>query len=77
MQKVKGGKMGEEENEQLTEEQIKLFRQHFDNFDLHQEGAIRRSELGTVLRACGQIPTEGWLHERMKVKKKLLCLMFY
>ena len=57
----------EEEQEQLTEEQIKIFRQHFDNFDLKQQGAIDASDLGTVLRACGQIPTEGWLKERMKV----------
>ena len=57
----------EEENEQLTEEQLKNFRQHFDNFDRKQEGAIQSIDLATVLRACGQIPTEGWLKERMKV----------
>ena len=69
--------MSEEEQDQpLTEEQIKLFRQHFDNFDLKQEGAIHRSDLGTVLRACGQIPTEGWLKERMKVKITQLVFSF-
>ena len=68
----------EEERERLTEEQINTFRSHFETFDIKQEGAIQSSDLGTVLRACGQIPTEGWLKERMKVKPKLSysCIIY-
>ena len=56
-----------EDLDKLTESQIKKFREQFDNFDTKREGAIQSSVLGTVLRACGQIPTQGWLKERIKV----------
>lgn len=51
----------------LTDSQVTEFRKHFDAFDYRKEGAILTVDLGTVLRACGQIPTEGWIKERMKV----------
>ncbi|CAK8678650.1 uncharacterized protein LOC143471326 [Clavelina lepadiformis] len=56
-----------EESIPLSEEQLAVYKTHFDNFDLKQEGAIKATDLGTVLRACGQVPSEGWLKERMKV----------
>jgi len=52
--------------EKITEEQRNIFRQKFDSFDEKRDGQIATSDLGNVLRACGQIPTEGWLNERVK-----------
>nr|XP_002125307.1 calmodulin-2/4-like [Ciona intestinalis] len=51
----------------FTDAQVEQFRHHFANFDFKQEGAIATADLGSVLRACGQVPTEGWLKERRNV----------
>lgn len=53
--------------EELSDEQMTTFRRHFDSFDFRKEGSILTTDLGTVLRACGQVPTEAWIRERIKV----------
>ncbi|XP_039268686.2 calmodulin-like [Styela clava] len=55
------------ELDELTDDQLAEFKKQFDNFDFRKEGAIMTSDLGTVLRACGHVPTEAWLRERSKV----------
>ena len=57
----------------ISEDQRNVFREKFDSFDERRDGQIATSDLGNVLRACGQIPTEGWLNERVKVRNNL-CL---
>jgi len=55
------------DNQPFTDQQISEFRQHFKNHDFKHMGAVQREDLGNLLRACGQVPTEGWIKERMKV----------
>ena len=47
--------------ESLTEEQIGSFQDAFFQFDLDHDGVINAKELGPVLRAIGQNPTEAEL----------------
>lgn len=54
--------------EELSDQQMSEFRRHFDSFDFRKEGVIMTADLGTVLRACGQVPTESWIRERIKVQ---------
>lgn len=49
--------------EQLTEDQIAEFKEAFALFDKDGDGAITTKELGTVMRALGQNPTELELQE--------------
>merc|ERR1711959_51594 len=44
---------------QFTDEQIAKYKKNFRLFDKEQKGKIPTSEMATVLRACGQIPTEA------------------
>ena len=45
----------------LTEEQIGAFQDAFFQFDTDHDGVINAKELGPVLRAIGQNPTEAEL----------------
>ena len=47
--------------ENLTEEQIGAFQDAFFQFDTDHDGVINAKELGPVLRAIGQNPTEAEL----------------
>lgn len=45
-------------SDKLTEEQVAEFREAFKIFDKDGDGKIDRTELGTVMRALGQNPTQ-------------------
>ncbi|KAK9461727.1 calmodulin [Lipomyces oligophaga] len=47
--------------DQLTEEQIKDFKEAFALFDRDGDGQITTKELGTVMRSLGQNPSEAEL----------------
>ena len=47
----------------LTEEQIGAFQDAFFQFDTDHDGVINAKELGPVLRAIGQNPTEAELQD--------------
>ncbi|XP_075591055.1 uncharacterized protein LOC142597941 [Dermatophagoides farinae] len=49
----------------LTNEQIAEFREAFTLFDVTGTGSISTKDLGTVMRALGQCPTEAELNELM------------
>mmetsp|Transcript_5517 Transcript_5517/g.12983 ORF Transcript_5517/g.12983 Transcript_5517/m.12983 type:complete len:154 (+) Transcript_5517:61-522(+) len=51
---------------QLTEEQIAEFKEAFSLFDKDGDGTISTKELGTVMRALGQNPTEADLQDMIK-----------
>ena len=48
-------------DEQLTDKQVAEFKEAFSIFDLNGDGLITVEELGTVMRALGQNPTEAEL----------------
>ncbi|XP_060592824.1 neo-calmodulin-like [Ruditapes philippinarum] len=47
----------------FTEEQLEEFKETFSLFDKEGDGSISIKELGTVLRALGQHPTEADLND--------------
>ncbi|XP_026462100.1 calmodulin-like [Ctenocephalides felis] len=47
--------------ENMTDEQIAEFREAFALYDKDGDGAISAAELGTVMRALGQTPSEAEL----------------
>jgi calmodulin len=49
--------------EKLTEQQIAEFKEAFNLFDKDGDGAISVKELGTVMRALGNNPTESELQD--------------
>merc|ERR1712226_833182 len=49
--------------DELTEEQIAEFEEHFSIFDKDGSGTITIEELGTVMRSLGQNPTEKELQD--------------
>ena len=49
--------------DQLTEEQIREFKEAFSLFDKDGDGTIPTKEVGTVMRSLGQNPTEAELQE--------------
>jgi len=56
--------------EKFTEDQQKNFRETFDKYDKDGEGSIAATQLGKVLRECGQVPTEAWLKEHKVLADK-------
>ena len=48
---------------QLTEEQIREFREAFALFDTNLDGTIPMKELGTVMRSLGRNPTNDELRD--------------
>jgi len=52
--------------DKLTEDQIQEFKEAFTLFDKDGDGTIAVKELGTVMRALGQNPTEAELQEMTK-----------
>lgn len=44
--------------DELTDQQVKDFREAFSLFDKNGDGAISLKELGIVMRSLGQNPTE-------------------
>ena len=55
----------------LTEEQIGAFQDAFFQFDTDHDGVINAKELGPVLRAIGQNPTEAELQVNAKWQIKI------
>ncbi|XP_066267149.1 calmodulin-like [Branchiostoma lanceolatum] len=60
------GTKGHTSSDQLTEEQIAEFRQVFSMFDQNGDGHITTAELGSVLRALGQNPTDAELRDMIR-----------
>lgn len=50
-----------EEEEQLSEETLEEIREVFKIFDKDKDGSISTKELGIVMKALGQNPTEAEL----------------
>ncbi len=50
----------------LTEEQINVYKEAFQLYDRDQTGLISASELGDVIRASGQNPNEADVNELLK-----------
>ena len=55
--------------DQLTEEQIAEFKEAFSLFDKDGDGTITTKELGTVMRALGQNPTEAELQDMINSRQ--------
>ena len=58
-------------DEDLPVEQIESFKKTFDLFDNEGLGTIPNDELGTVMRALGQNPTEEELQEYINIYDSL------
>ena len=56
--------------ENLTEEQIGAFQDAFFQFDTDHDGVINAKELGPVLRAIGQNPTEAELQVSERARRE-------
>ena len=56
----------EELKAQLTEEQKQEFRDVFSLFDKDGDGTVSTKELGVVMRALGQNPTDAEIAEMIK-----------
>ena len=52
--------------EKLNDDQIQEFKEAFTLFDKNGDGTILVKELGTVMRALGQNPTEAELQDMIK-----------
>jgi calmodulin len=52
--------------DELTEKQIKEFREAFSLFDKSKDGLISYQELGVVMRALGQNPTDAELKDMVR-----------
>ena len=50
----------------VTEEQLQEFKDNFNLFDKDGNGTISTKDLGTVLRALGQKPTEPEVQEMVQ-----------
>ncbi len=50
----------------LTEEQINVYKEAFQLYDRDKTGLISASELGEVIRASGQNPSEADVNELLK-----------
>merc|ERR1712072_1470690 len=62
-------KMAEEKME-FDDEQKKAFRKNFNLFDKKRTGKIPLADMGTVLRANGQNPTEARMEELMQMARE-------
>lgn len=51
--------------EQLTEEQIKDFKERFSVYDKDGDGTIPTTDLGNVMRSLGRNPTDTELQNNM------------
>ena len=49
----------------LSETEIATYKAIFDHWDGNRDGVIQKDEIGTVLRAAGQNPTEAEIDEFM------------
>jgi len=58
-----GDTMDQQNSMELTNEQVDEFKEAFSLFDKDADGSITSSELGTVMRALGQNPTEAELQD--------------
>ena len=47
--------------EQLSEEQIRIYKESFDVFDKDGDGTITSKEFGSVMRSLGQNPSQAQL----------------
>mmetsp|Transcript_57555 Transcript_57555/g.136901 ORF Transcript_57555/g.136901 Transcript_57555/m.136901 type:complete len:166 (-) Transcript_57555:219-716(-) len=52
--------------DQLIDEQIQEFREVFDLFDEDKDGRLSKKELGTMLTALGQSPSEDDLNKMIR-----------
>ena len=57
--------------EKLSDEEIVLFREAFGKFDADGSNHVTTENIGSVLRAAGQAPTEADVEGYKKVGKQL------
>merc|ERR1712167_52798 len=69
VQPTKTNKMAEEKME-FDDEQKKAFRKNFNLFDKKRTGKIPLADMGTVLRANGQNPTEARMEELLQMARE-------
>jgi len=60
------------QSEQLSEENQVLFRESFKKFDKDDSNTVNVEDIGGVLRAAGQAPTESELEDYKKVRMENL-----
>lgn len=56
--------------EKLTDEEIVAFREAFGKYDPEGSNHVDTENIGSVLRAAGQAPTEADVEEYQKVSRK-------
>jgi len=52
--------------DKLTKEQIEEYREAFDYYDTDRDGKISAKEVATVIRACGQAPSQKQVEGMVK-----------
>ena len=61
--------------EQLSEEQVKIYKESFDVFDKNGDGTITTKEFGTVMRSLGQNPSQAQLQVIGSFHFSALCYL--